>query len=65
MAEQEGVIKYRLDFQPADAPCDSVAFRSLRAWRAVLHRLALVGQQPDRYLGYGYGNVSLRAQPGF
>lgn len=65
MAEQEGVIKYRLDFQPADAPCDSAAFRSLRAWRAVLHRLALVGQQPDRYLGYGYGNVSLRAQPGF
>ena len=65
MAEQEGVIKYRLDHQPDDAPDDATAFQALRAWRAVLHRLALVGQHPNRYIGYGYGNVSVRAGQGF
>ncbi|MCK5859218.1 MAG: class II aldolase/adducin family protein [Abyssibacter sp.] len=65
MAEQEGVIKYRLDYHPAGAPAESPDFAALRAWRDVLHRLGLVGQQPDRYDGYGFGNVSLRRPAGF
>lgn len=63
--EQEGVIKYVLAYAPGPAPTESDGFRSLRAWRDVLHRLALVGQRPDRYDGYGYGNVSCRSEDGF
>lgn len=65
MAEAEGVIKYRLDYAAGPAPAADDAFARLRAWRDVLHRLALVGQTPERYAGYGYGNVSARNAAGF
>lgn len=61
--ETEGVIKYRLDFRQAAPPMwDGLA--ELEAWRAILHRLQLVGQDPRRYGGLGFGNVSRRHPAG-
>ena len=34
--------------------------RALLSWRAVLSRLGLIGQDPARYDGVGFGNVSAR-----
>jgi len=38
--EQEGVIKYRLDFQP-EAPRDYPEYAELNAWRTILFQLGL------------------------
>lgn len=35
----------------------------LGAWREVLARLGLIGRDPSRYQGAGYGNVSARVGP--
>ena len=35
----------------------------LAAWREVLARLGLIGRDPSRYQGAGYGNVSARVGP--
>ena len=35
----------------------------LAAWREVMARLGLIGQDASRYEGYGYGNVSARVGP--
>src|SRR5262245_16772411 len=35
----------------------------LAAWREVLARLGLIGRDPARYQGLGYGNVSARVGP--
>jgi hypothetical protein len=58
----EGVIKYRLDFHDGPIPApEQVA--ALAAWQRICHNLGLVGQQPDRYEGYAYGNLSCRTAP--
>lgn len=63
---REGVIKFAADHEvtpmPADVPADVV--RSLIAWRQLLHGLGLIGQDPARYDGAGYGNVSGRLSTG-
>lgn len=63
MTEQEGVIKYVLDFVEADP--DMVDISALTAWRAVLMDLGMVGQDPERYQGLGFGNLSMRTPAGF
>lgn len=62
MTEQEGVIKYRLDHQHR-ALSDSSDITSINAWRTILYKLGLIGQNPNKYQGLGYGNMSLRLQP--
>lgn len=62
MPEQEGVIKYRLDFSSGDAP-DYARFAQLNYWRCYLYRWGLVGQDAARYGGLGFGNISARLQP--
>ncbi len=62
--ETEGVIKFRLDHRPGPAP-EATLTAPLRAWFRVLRRLELLGQRPDRYLGYAYGNLSRRDGSGF
>ncbi|MEM9304531.1 MAG: class II aldolase/adducin family protein [Pseudomonadota bacterium] len=64
MAEAEGVIKFQLDHRAGESVAPA-SVRSLTAWRALLHRLGLVGQDPARYGGYGFGNVSVRVAAGF
>ena len=63
MAETEGVIKYRLEFRQAPAPAAGL-IGEINGWRDVLHRLGLLGQEPGRYAGLGFGNVSLRLADG-
>lgn len=61
--DQEGVIKYQLQFRRGPAP-DEVLIRELNAWRCILYRLGMIGRDNARYDGNGYGNVSHRCQPG-
>jgi ribulose-5-phosphate 4-epimerase/fuculose-1-phosphate aldolase len=59
MEKQEGVIKYRLEFDPGPPPREDL--RELIVCRAILHGLGMIGQEPDRYGGYGFGNLSQRS----
>jgi ribulose-5-phosphate 4-epimerase/fuculose-1-phosphate aldolase len=56
---QEGVIKFQLEFQKAAAPFADL-LQELNAWRSIFLQLGLIGQDPDRYEGYGFGNLSRR-----
>lgn len=62
-SEQEGVIKFRFAMTER-LPVAAPALRRLGAWRAILRRLGVLGQDPARYDGYGFGNVSVRVGPG-
>ncbi len=59
MAEQEGVIKYRLDYQPHALLTDA-EIREIDSWRHICYRLGLIGQSAERYQGFGFGNISQR-----
>lgn len=59
MQEQEGVIKFRFDHQ--NRPIDqAISLSALNAWRSILFKLGLIGRDPARYGGLGYGNISLK-----
>lgn len=59
MSQADGVIKFHLEHQDAP-PCDWQELAGLDAWRQVLYRLGLVGLDPQRYGGVGFGNLSRR-----
>jgi L-ribulose-5-phosphate 4-epimerase len=59
MSEMEGVIKYHLNHQHKPLPAN-INLNPLNAWRSVLYRLQLIGQNPAKYDGLGYGNISQR-----
>jgi ribulose-5-phosphate 4-epimerase/fuculose-1-phosphate aldolase len=63
MTMREGVVQFNLTFLPAD-PLPAAMLGSLNAWRRILCRLGLIGQDPRRYGGLGYGNVSIRVKSG-
>jgi ribulose-5-phosphate 4-epimerase/fuculose-1-phosphate aldolase len=56
---EEGVIKFRLQFTEA-APVEMEPLAELNRWRTILWQHALIGQDPARYEGYDFGNVSQR-----
>jgi hypothetical protein len=62
MSHQEGVVKFQLRYTPA-APVDLSACPELNAWRRIMFLTRLIGQDPARYDGYGYGNISQRVGP--
>jgi hypothetical protein len=57
--QEEGVIRFDLQFTESE-PVAGATIAELNAWRRVLWQLELIGQDPDRYGGFGYGNVSQR-----
>ena len=59
MNEQEGVIKYDLihAYKPVK---DDATVADINAWRSVIYRLGLIGCDPERYGGLGFGNISSR-----
>jgi len=61
--EHEGVIKYHLSFSTGPA-VNGDQVREINAWRRILFLLGLIGQDPARYGGFGFGNVSRRLQRG-
>lgn len=70
MAEREGVVKYRAEHREvglAGAPEEGLVpvAAALAAWRHPLRGLGWIGQDPERYGGYGFGNLSARVAEGF
>ncbi len=61
--DREGVIKFDLRFT-ATAPVPPAWIEALNAWRTILHRLQLIGEDRARYGGVGFGNVSCRVPSG-
>lgn len=60
---QEGVSKFALHY--VEKSCLTGAMiAEIESWRAILHRLRLIGRSADRYGGHGYGNISIRQQIG-
>lgn len=57
---QEGVIKFSLRYTEAP-PLEMEPLVALNRWRTRLWQEALIGQDPTRYDGYGFGNVSQRS----
>ena len=54
----EGTIHFAYDLSPPERL--PVVPAEVSAWRSILFRLGLIGQHPERYDGYAYGNLSLR-----
>ena len=63
MSAREGVIKFDLQFRPGPAPAAELLVE-LEAWRRIFRRLGLLGQDPQRYDGLGFGNLSRRGGNG-
>lgn len=62
MSHEEGVIKFQMRY--AEAPAlPAPELRELNAWRKILLLLRVIGQDPNRYDGYGFGNISRRLEP--
>ena len=64
--KSEGVIQFAYNLQPPDEDsCASEQVAQINAWRTIHRRLGLIGQDPQRYSGLGFGNLSARdpAQP--
>ena len=59
MPDREGVIKFALDFRPGPPPAAEL-LGELEAWRRIFRQLGLLGQDPARYDGLGFGNLSRR-----
>ncbi|KKO43910.1 aldolase [Arsukibacterium ikkense] len=59
MAEQEGVIKYQLNYQ-VQAVLKAEEVAELSSWRQIMLQLGMLGQSPQRYDNYGFGNISQR-----
>jgi len=61
MEQREGVVKFSIDFQ--ETLCLTPGMTAeLNGWRHILHRLGLIGQEPGRYQGLGFGNISCRME---
>ena len=62
---KEGVIQFRCDHveQELDARRHGELACDLIAWREIMALTGLVGREPGRYEGAGYGNVSARVGP--
>lgn len=59
MTEQEGVIKFQLDFNQ-QAALQAADVAEINSWRAIMLQLGMLGQTPLRYDNYGFGNISQR-----
>ena len=63
--DMEGVIKFTCQHQQealSDQVYGAVAGQ-LDAWRLILRQTGLMGQDPERYEGAGFGNLSARLSP--
>ncbi len=61
MSETEGTIKFAYELlTPTDPIAGDEIARPLFAWRTLFRRLGILGQHPERYEGFGFGNLSAR-----
>ena len=56
---REGVIKFDCRYQPTPVT-ELPGWPAISAWRRILRQLQLIGQDPARYQGLGFGNISWR-----
>jgi hypothetical protein len=57
----EGAIRFAYGLAPlAGAALPDDLFGEMRAWRRMCRRLGLIGRDPRRYGGLGFGNLSVR-----
>ena len=63
MADHEGVIKFDLHYLASPAE-PGPALDELLQWRDVFFQLGVIGQDPARYEGYAFGNISYRLGSG-
>ena len=61
MSQEEGVVKYSLEFKKTE-PVDSTCRDEIESAREELYELNLIGAHED---GIGFGNISLKKQDGF
>jgi len=61
---EEGVIKFSRRHTPATLPAWA-ELHDLQHWFVCCRQRGLIGQDPDRYCGAAYGNLSQRASHGF
>jgi hypothetical protein len=57
--DAEGVTHYQLHLRKAK-PVAAKRVRDIGRWRDLFHELEWIGQDPKRYRGVGFGNVSVR-----
>lgn len=64
-APGEGVIRFdvRHEQRPLEERVLGATARVLSAWRELLAGIGVIGRDPGRYEGLGYGNVSARVGP--
>jgi hypothetical protein len=61
----EGVIRFTYEHETAPLPSEARALlEELLPWRRRLREVGWLGQDPGRYDGYGYGNLSARLESG-
>jgi len=62
---EEGVIRFRAHHRPVplDPQGHGAVAQPLISWRNRLHGAGLVGRDPKRYAGVGFGNLSGRLPP--
>ena len=60
MSEKEGVIKYRLNYQQSAPTTERL--EELNVLRSLLFQMGMIGQDSERYGGYGFGNLSMRSE---
>jgi len=58
MHDQEGVIKYQLTQTQKPLPLTPDEFTLINVWRTIAYQLGIIGQDPKRYSGLGFGNIS-------
>lgn len=61
MSHLEGIIKYDLQYTPS-GPLQESAVEEIGFWRQEMVKAKMIGQDPQRYGGYGFGNISCRLQ---
>lgn len=57
--DAEGVTHYQLHFT-SGAAVDGSLIKEINSWRSVFHASGWIGQNPQRYRGVGFGNISRR-----
>lgn len=60
---EDGVTHFNLDHSKGK-PLPEKLIREINAWRGLLRTLGWLGQDPKRYYGVGFGNVSQRLTSG-
>jgi hypothetical protein len=64
MTENDGVIQYHLNHRDGELPAEA-DYPGLYDWFRRCRERELIGRDPERYQGYAFGNISVRAAPGF